>query len=558
MRSLSSIRARRRTAAQQLALLQVKRRIGAADPHGRLKYLRDFTEAFVDYDHVMEASELEQLCRQADILLVGDYHALPASQTYAASLLEQLAAGGRPLVLALETVFVRDQRHLNKWSRGEISLDELRGRLRFDSEWGYDWAPFASLLETARRLGCRIAGLDCATRGNMRRIATRDRHAAEKIAELRTRLPESRVVVVFGEAHLAPNHLPLCLRQLRPQDRIITVLQNHDELYWKAAGELTPQARAVRVNQEVACVFNSTPLEKYESYRLYIEKWTTEPGQPDFAPTFYNLVDTLLHSLGLQQYSPAAGPHPQSMVNDYPEVCVRHEPSQFDELLLRRRVAAQDRKLALDKLGQKGCAYIPRHNLLLVERFRLGPAAEEAVRFVQNECGGLCASRQKLLAFSSVEDVFYFQVMDRALMTAGALVLLPDYQAMRRADLHALYDHSAEIVEEQTPFSFDEFTEMLDFLVLHKDFEGQCTRFWELPDLIKLGISSTGKRWDFLVSSLAAMLGAEIHEAYVAGKMSRRYLRSLYFRKVDLPGGARKAYFELANRLAPPRRRASA
>ena len=46
MASGFSIRARRRTAAQQLALLQVKREISATDPHGRLKYVRDYSEAF--------------------------------------------------------------------------------------------------------------------------------------------------------------------------------------------------------------------------------------------------------------------------------------------------------------------------------------------------------------------------------------------------------------------------------------------------------------------------------------------------------------------------------
>jgi len=45
----TSTRAQRRTAAQQLALLQVKREISATDPHGRLKYVRDFSEAFRDY-----------------------------------------------------------------------------------------------------------------------------------------------------------------------------------------------------------------------------------------------------------------------------------------------------------------------------------------------------------------------------------------------------------------------------------------------------------------------------------------------------------------------------
>ena len=81
-----SIRARRRTAAQQLALLQVKREISATDPHGRLKYVRDFSEAFRDYRRALNDTEFKQQCSTADVLLVGDYHALAASQDFAASL----------------------------------------------------------------------------------------------------------------------------------------------------------------------------------------------------------------------------------------------------------------------------------------------------------------------------------------------------------------------------------------------------------------------------------------------------------------------------------------
>ena len=66
-----SIRARRRTAAQQLALLQVKREISATDPHGRLKYIRDFTEAFRDYRRALSDTEFKTQCSAADVLLVG-------------------------------------------------------------------------------------------------------------------------------------------------------------------------------------------------------------------------------------------------------------------------------------------------------------------------------------------------------------------------------------------------------------------------------------------------------------------------------------------------------
>ena len=94
---------------------------------------------------------------------------------------------------------------------------------------------------------------------------------------------------------------------MRPRDRVLTVLQNLDELYWKAAGELSDSIHGVQVSDDVLCVFNATPLEKYESYRIYIGKWRTQPNQPDLAPTFYNLVDTFMRSMGLEQYSPVDG-----------------------------------------------------------------------------------------------------------------------------------------------------------------------------------------------------------------------------------------------------------
>ncbi len=93
----------------------------------------------------------------ADVVLIGDYHALPAAQRYAASLIEQRAlAGDRPVVLGVETIFARDQHILDEWWRREIDENELRQRIRFDLDWGYDWAPFYELAGHGAR-SCRGA-----------------------------------------------------------------------------------------------------------------------------------------------------------------------------------------------------------------------------------------------------------------------------------------------------------------------------------------------------------------------------------------------------------------
>jgi hypothetical protein len=550
-----SIRARRRTAAQQLALLQVKREIRATDPHGRLKYVRDFSEAFRDYRRALSDTELKQQYATADVLLVGDYHALAASQDFVASLIGQLtigqfAQGDRPLVVALEMVFSRDQYVLDEWLRGEIGEEELRAGIRYDDEWGYDWEPFVRLLRQAKKYGCPVYGIDLKPRGNMRKISARDRHAAAQIAQIRRAHPEARVLTLFGEAHLAPNHLPYWLRPLRPRDRVLTVLQNHDELYWKAAGELSDSIHSVQVSEDVMCVFNATPLEKYESYRIYIGKWRTEPNQPDLAPTFYNLVDTFMRSMGLEQYSPTTGSHSSALIEDYPEVYLRPGTREFEKLLARKEIPAAERRPVLEKLRQQGCVYSAKHNLLLIKRFQLSNAAEEAVRFVQYECRGAACSSGPW-AGSSHQDQFYFDVIDRAFITFGARVLLPHYPVMRQHDFRALNSRPLAAADLQTAFSPREHREMIEFLVLHKESEGHARLRSELPRVLATGIASTGKKREFLVRHLGAMLGAEMHEAYLAGSMSKSFLRSLFFRKIHLPGVAKKTYFELARRVNP-------
>ena len=141
MSSTANLRSRR-SAAQLHALAGVEREIRVQDSHNRRKYLREFNQAFRSYESLLDAQQLRSTLNSADIILIGDYHALPAAQRQAATLIEQRAlVGDRPVVLGVETIFARDQHILDEWWRREIDETELRQRIRFDLDWGYDWAP---------------------------------------------------------------------------------------------------------------------------------------------------------------------------------------------------------------------------------------------------------------------------------------------------------------------------------------------------------------------------------------------------------------------------------
>src|SRR5271167_2787798 len=380
----------RRSAAQLHALAGVEREIRTQDSHSRRKYLREFTEAFRTYDSLLDSQQVQNALHAADVVLIGDYHALPAAQRYAASLIEQRAlAGDRPVVLGVETIFARDQHILDEWWRREIDESELRQRIRFDLDWGYDWMPFHELLVTARDHAEAIYGLDCMPRENLRKIGARDRHAAAKLSEIRERHPNAVIFALFGESHLAPGHLPRVLHKELPASKILTVLQNVDALYWRAAGERVDKVDAVRVNDDVLCVFNATPLEKYESYRLFLDQWSRTDEGPDFAPTIYNLIDSLAAFLEINRYSPHNGTQPKFLVDLLPEVYGGSSDTMLRRMLSRRGIPEEEIESMFGQVEERGSTYLPQVNAFYVREFQMMHAAEDATRFLHQACQGL-------------------------------------------------------------------------------------------------------------------------------------------------------------------------
>src|SRR5579872_858084 len=420
MGTTSNLRARR-NAAQLHALVGVEREIRATDSSSRRKYLRDFSRAFRSYEGVLSNERLELAVRAADTILIGDYHALPASQRFAASAFELRAQpGDRPVVLGVETIFARDQHIIDEWWRREIDENEFRRRIRFDLDWGYAWDPFYELLVAAREHGDAIYGLDCMPREDLRKISARDRHAAHKIAEIRERHPQAVIMVLFGESHLAPSHLPSRLREELPQEKTLLLLQNVDALYWQATGEKQERVEAVQVAENVVCAFNSTPLEKYESYRLHLSRWGrgAEEG-PDLAPTIYNLIDSLVRFLAINRYSPHNTTQPKFLVDMLPEVCTGYSDEPLMHLLARKGATQKEIEDLLHRVNEQGCAYIPQLNAFYVREFKMVYAAEEAACFLHHACRGL-PYRGRDLAISESR-----QALEYALGYVGSRVLYP-------------------------------------------------------------------------------------------------------------------------------------
>src|ERR1700688_1913690 len=280
-------------------------------------------------------------------------------------------------------------------------------------------------------------------REDLRKIGSRAPHPADKVADLRRRHPEALVLVLFGESHLAPQHIPELLQQHLPTERMLTILLNVDALYWRAAGEDRDHVEAVEVRDNVLCVFNATPLEKYENYRLYLDRWgRNDHSAPDLGPTLYNLIDGMVRFLGINQYSPHNTTQPRLLVDLMPEVYSRSSDALLRRLLLRKGFTPEDRRSLFRQVRDRGSVYLAPINTVYVRKFSMTSSAEDATRFLHQACRGL-PNRRGSKAFAQLssaegalgtsattapcnqDDAFYIAVLEHAFAFFGSRILYP-------------------------------------------------------------------------------------------------------------------------------------
>jgi len=290
-----------------------------------------------------------------------------------------------------------------------------------------------------------------------------------------------------------------------PEAKILTVLQNIDALYWRAAGERADKVEAVRVNDDVICVFNATPLEKYESYRLFLDQWSRCDTGPDFAPTMYNLIDSLARFLEINRYSPHNGTQPKFLIDMLPEVHGHSSDAMLRRLLSRKGIDEAQLEAMLASVAERGSAYLPQVNAFHIREFKMMSAAEDATRFLHHACRGLPHRLNGHPVpgknLTPVDD-FYRRVIENAVAYFGARVLHPARPEMETEDSPALSRAGLEKAAQAALSDASKFE--------------PCAEEW-------------GYR-----------LGSQIYKVYLAGKVKPRGVRRLFLAHLEEPGAARK------------------
>lgn len=455
-------------------------------------------------------------------------------------------------------VYGRQQRVLDRFLRDEISEKEFLRRIRYELEWGYDWESFRAIFQVAREYNIPVFGIDCEPRSGFRYIRRRDNYASTRIADIVEKNPGAKVVVVIGESHLARAHLPgkvqQKLRRRSLERRSLIVLQNLEGIYWQLVERGLQHAEVVRLAPDAFCVFNASPIGKYEAYRQVLDRWRGEnedDSAVDLAPTVYNIIDTILDFLQVNKYTYClrkAGGFTEFLVDAYPEVYGPGDYPAFRRVLKGNRFSAEETDEILEHVRKKGSCYVPRLNAIFLGQFDLAHGGEEAGHFVN-----LCLKREiyeEAPADLPQHDLFYGQVMEEALAFFGSKLIVPSRNHFFETEFYQYYRKDREVVEANTPYTYEEFNEIINFILLHKKFETRYQEYDEVPPEILAGIRSEPKRLRILVHELGYFLGQQIYDGYHAGAITRREIADLFRKKFVESGSALRAYLDLAEKLA--------
>lgn len=240
---------------------EIERRVGPLPPELK-RYEKIYWNAFSGFQSVVDLGTVFNAAWDSDIVLCGDYHTYRPTQEFCKELLMSLQQRG-PVVLAMECFLSCDQFYLDEFSGYQLNFRELQDYVDWNRSCGFPDHGYRALAKYAREHGVQIIGLNGPGRDEHTTLAERDRHAGEVIADLRSRYPEAKILVLVGDLHVT--HLPRWIQEARGDVKILQIAQNAEKLYWQLNGK-GRTTEAVRVSTDAFCVFTGTPVEKLQSY----------------------------------------------------------------------------------------------------------------------------------------------------------------------------------------------------------------------------------------------------------------------------------------------------
>ncbi len=501
---------------------KIRQLVVGASPAFR-RYEGEYRRATSGFRRRLEVGDVHAQLTGADVVYVGDYHTLRAAQQGYVDLVEAAVASGRRVVVALEFVEGKHQALVDAFVAGRLKPKAFLDRIGHPYRGAFDvWPHFEPIFALARSKRLEVAAIDRRAKGS-RSLQIRDGYAAKKIAALARADDRPLVLVLMGQFHVAPTHLPARVKRAlgaaAPRKHLV-VYQNAEGVYWALAREgRADSTRAVEVRPGELCLVTSSPVVCQQSFLDYVE---AELGDAPIeergaGATFRHMAKVIGRLVGV----------------DVAEALAEVEvitPGSLRQWEKKRSLFTAAELAALERhVLSRESAYVPRAKVAYLASLSLNHAAEEAAHFVRHVCVGdaMDAPRPR-------GDAFFARCLEEALGFFGSRLVNGARRCTQLGEWSALFARGT-----------GEQKKIAAFVLALKASEGD-----EPADALRL-VPTDDRLFHAVSHALGYLLGEALFRAFDSGRIHAVEIRGLFADPFRL---AAERYFALAARLFAPAR----
>ena len=506
------------------------------------RYYRDYQAEFRQgYQRHASQAELAGTLVRADIAYFGDYHTFRPAQSSVLRLLEKAAVErGRKVVLALECLHAAHKHYARDMIDLKLEESEFLEAVRWDHTWGFSWASFSRFFKFARDHRAPLFGININADDRREDLKYRDEFAGYLIAALSLLYPECLVAVVYGDLHLARGHIPAAvdrhLARFGATRKSVRIYQNSETIYWRLAeSRLENVVDAVKVDRDVYCIMEATPLVKFQSFA----NWQHHRAELVFGDDLtvegavheqvVELIGTICDFLGLAP--PDVGKFEL------------YTPADLDllERLVERGLYTRDEMEALRAYVEMAdSAYFTRAGILYVGNFSVSNAAEAAARFILAEYG---TNEEEAV---ESKDEFYGRVIVEALAYFCTKIIDPRRKPSTEVEFADVDRRSARKRKLATGLSRD--LKIARAWLKHRQYERRMSTgegtpapssLYRLPTDVHIGVTR----------ALGRSLGERMFNGMASEQLDKAVVREAMIEDPFAPGVSRKRYFDLVKLL---------
>lgn len=250
--------------------VQIREILGTRPNHIDKYYLR-YKKVFSRKYKRVKREVLFAKINASKIIFLADYHTLSQAQKFQLEIIRYLSEKGKKMNLYLEPYSSSDQKILDDFINGKINEEYFLYKIKYKKSWGFEWENYKEILNFAKKNKIRVFGI------NLKKEASceeRDEFAASFISKKIMEEKDKTHIVIIGDLHLAPEHLPeKLLKNLDKNFAYVIIYQNSETIYLKEMEKgKENNLEIVQLKPESFCVFNAPPWVKYQSFLVYLLK----------------------------------------------------------------------------------------------------------------------------------------------------------------------------------------------------------------------------------------------------------------------------------------------